>query len=388
MPNPTTTVTSTWSTTADLPIPGSLAGQHDGPALLPDGTVLVAGGGDATSAALARAARYDPTAGHWKATGAMHAARRLHSVTVLADGGVLVAGGTSAGSQFPPSALATAEVYAPTTGTWTGTDDLQVARWDHSAVALPDGSVLVAGGTAVRSGQSVRALASVERWDPTTGKWTSVAPMTDARTGHPAVLLDNGHVLVVGGSVPTGRDSAADLAFCELYDPATDTWTPTGNMTVARAGHRAVAVSPTSVLVTGGRPPGRGGDGTFDPFSRATAELYNQGTGAWTAVAAMPAGRQLHRAVTLVGGRVLLVGGTDGGANAVGYASAIEYDPIANIWTEVGGLAAGRWSFGAVALTDHTVLVTGGIGRAGLAAAGAPELTAGTEIFTAGPDTP
>jgi N-acetylneuraminic acid mutarotase len=388
MTSTTPTVTDSWTTTGDLPTPGSLAGQHDGPVVLADGTVLVAGGADAASVPLARAATYDPTAGRWTATGALHTARKLHTVTLLADGKVLVAGGTGAGSQFPLPPLGTAEVYDPAAATWTGTGDLQVPRFGHSAVLLPDGSVLVAGGTAVRSGQSVTALNSAERWDPAAGTWTEVAAMTDARTGHPAVLLGNGRVLVVGGSVPTGRDSVAALAFCEVYDPAADTWTPTGNLTAARTGHQAAAVTATSVLVTGGSPPGLATDGTFDPISRASAEMFDQGTAAWTVVAVMPAGRELHRAVPLADGRVLLVGGTDGGPNAVGYASALVYDPSADTWTETAGLATGRWSFGAVPLADHRVLVTGGLARTGLAAAGATELAAGTEVFTAGTDTP
>jgi N-acetylneuraminic acid mutarotase len=381
--------TGGWTTTGDLPTPGAWSGQHDDPVLLADGTVLVAGGADVASAPLARAARYDPAAGHWTATAALHTARRLHTVTLLADGRVLVAGGTGVGAQFPPPGLAAAEVYDPAAGTWTGTGNLHVPRWGHSATLLPDGSVLVAGGSAVRSGQSLTALRSAERWDPHTGAWTEVAAMTDARTGHPAVLLGNGKVLVAGGSVPTGRDADAALAFCELYDPAADHWAPTGNLTAPRARHQAVPVSGTSVLVTGGTAPGPGGDGTFDPFARATAERYSQSTGTWTAAAAMPAGRELHRAVPLGSGKVLVAGGTDGVRNAVGYESALVYDAAADSWTAVGGLAAGRWSFAAAALADHRVLVTGGVARTGLAAAGdTAELAASTEVFTAGGGTP
>jgi N-acetylneuraminic acid mutarotase len=379
------TATGSWTTTGDQQTAAAWDGQHDGAVLLTDGTVLVAGGADASSAALARTARYDPAAKKWtEGPAAMHTARRLHSATRLADGRVLVAGGTGVGAQFPAPGLTAAELYDPAAKTWSTTGAMHVARWGHSAVLLADGSVLVAGGTAVRSGQSVAALRSAERYDPKTEKWTEVTPMTDARTGHPAVVLGNGRVLVAGGSVPVGRDDEAALAYCEVYDAKADTWTPTGNLLVPRIRHQAVAVSDTTVLVTGGSPPGPVGDGTFDPFSRSTAERFTVSTGVWTAAKPMPAGRGHHRAVSLGSGKVLVVGGTDRLRDDVGFAGALVYDAAADDWTVAGGLTVGRWAFAATALADHRVLVTGGVVRTGLAAASATtdELTASTEVFS------
>jgi len=381
------TATGSWTTTGDLAPAGSWDGQHDGAVLLADGTVLLAGGANAASAAVTRTARYDPETGEWTATGALHTPRRLHSATRLADGRVLVAGGTSVGTQFPPPGLAAAEVFDPETGAWTVTGAMHLPRFGHSSVLLGDGTVLVAGGTAIRSGQSVTALRSAERYDPESGAWTEVAPMTDARTGHPAVVLDNGRVLVVGGSVPVGRTDEAALAFCELYDPEADAWTATGSLLSPRSRHQAVLASATSVLVTGGSAPGPSGDGRFDPASRSTVELYRQSSGTWTEAAPMPAGRSRHRAVSLGSGKVLVAGGIDSVRNAVGFASALVYDEGADGWTPAGGLATGRWAFAAAALADGQVLVTGGITRSGLAAASpeADELTATTEVFDIAP---
>lgn len=381
----TPAATGAWTTTDDLPTPGSWGGQHDGPVVLDDGTVLVAGGAGATGAPLARAALYDPGAGTWATTGNLLTARRLHSVTLLADGKVLVVGGTGAGSaQFPPPGLVAAEVYDPAAGTWSTTGNLHTGRWGHSATLLPDGSVLVAGGNAVRSSQSLTALCTAERWDPASGDWIEVEPMTDARGGHTAVLLPNGKVLVAGGGVPTGRTTDAALAFCELFDPDEETWAPTGSMTVPRARHQATLAG-TTVLATGGTAPGPGGDGTFDPFARATAETYQQATGTWTATDSMPAGRELHRAVALSAGTVLVAGGTDGVRDAAGFASALLYDVGDGTWEEATGLGAGRWSFAAVKLPGQKVLVTGGVARTGQAGAG---LAAGTEVFDATGTTP
>jgi N-acetylneuraminic acid mutarotase len=381
MTTATPTATGAWTPSGDLAPTATWDGQHDGAVLLADGTVLVAGGADGNSAPLARAALFDPASGLWTATGALHTPRRRHTVTVLDDGRVLAVGGTSAGAQFPAPALAGAETYDPATRVWTVTDALHTARWGHSAVRLPDGSVLVAGGSAVRSAQSVGALRSAERFDPATGEWTEAAPMTDARTGHASVLLDNGKVLVIGGGVPVDRTDEAALAFCELYDPDADEWTPTGSLLAPRSRYQAVLLSPTSVLVTGGSPPGPADDASFDPFSRSTAEIYSQGTGAWTAAAPMPAGRNRHRAIALGGGRALVLGGADGTRDGVGFSGTLVYD--GDDWVPVGGLGVGRWSFAATALADGRVLAVGGVTRTGQATASGSgaELTGTTEIF-------
>jgi hypothetical protein len=389
MTTPTLAATGQWTSTGALPSARAWSGQHDGPVVLSSGKVLVAGGADGADTALGQAALYDPMAGTWAATTALHTARRLHTVTLLGNGKVLVTGGITGTATFPAAGLASAELFDPMNGTWTTVGSLGTGRWGHSAVLLPSKKVLVAGGCTTRDGQSVKALRSAEIYDPEAGTWSEAPPMTDARFGHPALVLNNGKVLVAGGSVPVDRDTNAALAFCELYDPGTGTtgaWTPTGSLLVARTGHQTTLLSDGTALASGGSAPGGPGDGTFDPFSRSTAELYNAMSGTWSAMTDMPAGRALHRAVPLGSGKVLVAGGTNGPHDAVGYASALIFDTATGGWSPAGGLAVGRWGFAAVAMTDGKALVTGGIMRTGLAAAdpGTAELTATTEIFGTG----
>lgn len=364
-----------WTTTGDLPAAGTWYGQHDGAILLPDGTVLVTGGADGRSVAQTRAARYDPAEGTWTATAPMQMARRLHTAILLDDGRVLVAGGTSGSSPLSPG-LTAVEVFDPETGSWASAASLNEPRWGHSAVLLAGGKVLVAGGTTTRSGDSVRALRSAELYDPAEDTWTLAAPMTDARTGHPAVRLAGGRVLVCGGAAPVSGKAEAALAFSELYSVDTDSWTPTGSMVEPRSRHQATPLSGTTVLVVGGS--------TADPFVELTAELYDLATGAWTAMPARPGGRGLHRAVPLGGGKVLVAGGTADGRNDAGYQSVLIFDVGPKSWSPAAGLATGRWAFAATALSDQRVLVTGGTARSGLAAAdpAVDDLTASTEVFS------
>jgi hypothetical protein len=377
-------LTGTWTAAGDLPVAASWYGQHDGAVVLDDaGTVLVAGGADATSAALDDSAIFDPQAGTWQPVGALRSPRQLHTMTRLPDGRVLATGGLGGSSATGPG-LASAEIYDPQAGEWSTTGAMAGPRWGHSAALLPDGTVLVAGGSTVRSGQTTAALRTAERYDPQTGEWTAAGDMTDARTGHTAVTLAGGVVLVCAGTAPVGTADDPALAFCELYDPATDSWTPTGSLHRARRRHQATRLSDRTVLVTGGTAPGSPGGGPFDPFSQRTAELFDVDTGAWRPVADMPSGRALHRAVPFGPGKVLVAGGAATDRDEAGYRSAASYDAQDDSWTPVSGLALGRWAYAAAVLPDGSVLVAGGVARSGLAAAdpAVTELTRGTERFT------
>jgi Galactose oxidase, central domain len=378
MPTSTVAPAGTWKIAGDLPTPAAWYGQHDGPVLLDGGAVLVAGGADAASGSLADAARFDPDHDRWDPADPMGKPRRLHSLTRLADGRVLAVGGLNGTTGLP-----TAELYDPASGHWTGTGQLTTARWGHSATLLDDGSVVVAGGSAARPSGGTIALRSAERFDPVKNTWRSAGVMNDARTAHTAVPLHNGIVLVVGGVAPVGAPDDPALAFCELYDPAHDKWTPTGSLITGRRHHRATRLSDTKVLVTGGTAPGSPGTAPYDPFSQRTAEVFDLDTGKWTAKTAMPSGRALHRAVLLPGGQVLVAGGAASDRDESGFRSALAYDVEGNTWAAVPGLTTGRWSYAATVLSDGRVLVAGGVARSGLAAAGPADLklTATSEVF-------
>ncbi|NWF74793.1 MAG: fibronectin type III domain-containing protein [Nitrospirae bacterium] len=213
--------------------------------LLPDGTVLVAGGSGGAGL-LTSAELYNPTTGQWTATGDLTVARTSHTATLLPNGTVLVTGGSG-----NTGLLTSAELYNTTTGLWAATGALTVARTSHTATLLPtplpNGTVLVAGGHG-----STGLLTSAELYNPTTGEWAATGALTVARTSHTATLLPtplpNGAVLVAGGHGSTGLVTSA-----ELYNPTTGEWAATGDLTVVRASHHtATLLSDGTVLVAGG----------------------------------------------------------------------------------------------------------------------------------------
>ena len=344
-------VPGTWSPVGGLPVPVSAVDLVP----LPSGTTLLAGGTDPAGAAVATTAVFDPTADSWATGPRLGAARQRHTTTRLSDGRVLAAGGQGGGS----TPLASAEVLDPGAGRWTPTPTMIFARHGHAATRLNNGRVLVTGGSGARAGQEDGALASAELYDPITGRWAATGAMTDARTGHQAVLLADGRVLVAGGALLTGGGRADPLAFCELYDPATGEWTPTGRLREARAGHQATLLPDHRVLVTGGDPV-VAAEGTLDPHSLASAELYDPETGTWSAGPPMPGGgRSGHRALALRSGAVLVSGGTGAPERTAGYRSVITYD--AGTWTTFDGLRLGRTTHAAIELADGRVLVAAGL---------------------------
>ena len=107
-----------------------------------------------------------PTLVSWDATAPMANAREFHTATLLPNGKILVAGG---------SGNISAELYDPSTGTWTTTGSMANARSEQTATLLPNGKVLVAGG-----GGTTDVLASAELYDPYTGAWTATGSMANA----------------------------------------------------------------------------------------------------------------------------------------------------------------------------------------------------------------
>ncbi|MFE5590314.1 kelch repeat-containing protein [Streptomyces sp. NPDC056549] len=375
-----------WSAAGPLPWERLLSGASSGAVLLADGRVLLAGGAGAVLDAQDGTALFDPREGAWSRGRPLATARWMHSTTLLDDGRVLVTGGLTGPNAFPVRPLGTAEIYDPASGDWSPAGELHEARCGHSATLLSDGRVLVAGGQARRSAHSERSLYSAELFDPRIPGWTPAADMTDARSFHPAAALPDGRVLVAGGWVATRPDwrAGSPLAYGECYDPATDTWTPTGSLGAPRSGHGLTVLADGSVLATGGAEADGGADGRLDPYSRATAERwYPAAGGRWAREKDMPCGRTQHRAVRLPTGDVLVTGGGNALLGDACYRSAARYDPGTGDWTAVPGMAVGRTDFAAIALADGRVLVAGGSVRSGPATpTGGPNLlTATSELF-------
>jgi Galactose oxidase, central domain len=308
--------------------------------LLSNGMVLVAGGTSTESSnALATAELYDPNSGTFAATGSMQAARSSHTATLLSPllgngNKVLVTGGSS---------ITAAELFDPSSGTFTPTGSMEAARFSHTATLLNDGTVLVAGGA-----NEATIYATAELFDPSSGAFKPTGSMVTARYVHTATLLENGMVLVVGGA-PVG--GGPPTATAELFDPKSGTFTPTGSMVMARFAHAATLLPNGKVLVTGGLDSG----GT--PV--ATAELFDPSNGTFRATGSMKATRAYQGAALLDDGTVLVIGGEDAFGDTI--ASAELFAP-SGTFSATGPMGTSRMAFTSTLLQDGEVLVTGGNG--------------------------
>jgi len=352
----TPSASSSPATAAAWRATGSMVTALSGPAtVLPDGKVLVSGSGGALDP-LSSAELYEPTTGSWTATGKMNGVRTGHTATLLPDGKVLVAGGADRVGFGGRNALTTAELYDPASGAWTATGNLNEARSYHTATLLRDGKVLVVGGSG--SGSGYDPLTTAELYDPGSGSWTASGNMNEARSYHTATLLPDGRVLVVGGL----NSGGISLPSAELYDPSNGTWTATGRLIDARVNHTATLLADGKVLVVGGNPTPE------SPAFLASAELYDPASGSWTATGGMIEARQGHFAALLRDGTVLVAGGSGGPL-----ASAERYDPGSGSWTATAGMIEARTAATATLLPDGSVLVAGGFGG-GIGALASAEL--------------
>lgn len=369
-------VTSAWTYASDLPEPNRAFENDDALVALDGGAALLVGGADATFAAVAATALFDPVTTSWSASTPMTFGRRLHSVTRLPDGTVLVAGGISGPYERPFNTLAAAERFDPKTKKWTPTrTTMTVPRSMHSATLLSDGRVLVAGGAKPRvRTNDVGSSNSAELYDPVADTWEPTEPMVDERTSHQAVLLADGRVLAVGGAAVVGHYEVAPTAFCEIFDPATGKWSATGSLTVPRHSHQAVLLPDGSVLVLGGATHGWVPGPVYDTHSLSTTERWYPVTDRWALAARMPFGRDRFHAITLKSGKVLVFGGGDEQYLFAKFLTTSLYDPYADTWSAVGPMSYGRMDFAATLLTDGRVLAAGG--------SSGDDLAASTEIYT------
>ncbi len=321
--------------------------------------------------------------GSFSTTGSMNVARDGATATLLQNGEVLVTGGYN----YTDGYLTSAELYNPATGKWTFTGSLPIPR-SRQAVLLQNGEVLLAGGFDDRvNGGS--ALTSAELYNPSTGTWTATGNMTTPRSGFAFVLLQNGEVLAAGGDQAPGSQNPSSA---ELYNPATGTWTATGNMTTAASTASAVLLQNGDVFVadvniyhpstgtftalSAPAPSGAGGpvglvlNGSVLTYGGIFGGgIFNPSANQWTTYSQPPCDKPSQTCGAggvLLNNGILLVAGGITKVNAQPYpidetnGLAALFDPSTLTWASTGNLKKDRVGQSMTLLPNGQVLVAGG----------------------------
>jgi hypothetical protein len=329
--------------------------------LLTNGKVLVAGGINSTAAEL-----FDPASESFTPTGSMSTPRYGATATLLSNGKVLIAGGFGPGASVLPR-LNTAELYDPFTGTFSVTGNMSVGRVRHTATLLSDGNVLIAGGTTSNVGGGA-ATATAEIYDSTSGIFSAAGSMISDRAQHTATLLADGSVLIVGGWNGHAADAADDPPWdpmiAELFDPLSLNFTAGASMGTTRIGHVAIPLISGKVLILGGVPTLQ--NVHVQLLNPPYAQLYDPVARTFSSSRNLTMPQTGYSGTLLTNGEVLLVGG---GNLAQTVSTAELFDP--NAWSLIptGGLAVPRRGHSATLLHDGRVLVTGGVDSNGNALA-------------------
>jgi hypothetical protein len=316
--------------------------------LLPNGQVYIAGGYvtslDYDYTIIDQAELFEPATGTFQPGGKI--ARGIHAATLLQNGDVLFTGGIN-GEAYPQGGLiplATAELRKAGSGSVQPTGSMGVGRYSHTATILQDGRVLITGGTV---GPKLTVTQTAELYDPSSGSFTPVSEMIRPRANHSATVLLTGKVLITGGGV----------ADAEIFDPATNSFSAAGS-TSSKSVSTATLLTSGRVLVTG--------EQTSDGSAAAPSELYDSASGTFTPTGTMATLRYGNTATLLPNGTVLIAGGITfvagpkpGTFNNVPVLTAEIYNPGTGSFDPGPTMHYGRSGPAATLLPDDRVLFVG-----------------------------
>ncbi len=336
---------------------------------LADGRVLIAGGQGAQAEAWLSAEIYDPATNSFSRTGNLRAGRSGHRAVLMKDGRVLLTGGRTASNTPELSS----EIYDPAKGVFESLGTTIItARADPFLFSLPDGKVLIAGGTTAVGQQFVNAWGNVNTYyppvratqifDPVTRTASAGATMpapgrTD--TSATATVLADGRILFAGGEVMDYVSYAQDPQWIrptmvEIYDPASGQFTAAGALPAARYMHQAILLRNGKVLLAGGAVMDSSGSAVEKSSSTL---LYDPASASFSAGTPMYWGRAQDISMNhLPDGRILVFGGNPGGYQPAEVTEL--YDPSSATFSE--GMKLYRYRYQATPLANGRILFSGG----------------------------
>ncbi|MDZ7816271.1 MAG: kelch repeat-containing protein [Planctomycetota bacterium] len=281
---------------------------------------------------------------------ALDGARFRHTATKITAGPevgkVIIVGGDSESSATPTgttSVYSSCFIYDPDTNSFTQVASLNVARTLHSAVALPDGRILVAGGF-----NGSNELSSTEIYDPINNTWSLAGYLNTSRSNFTLTLLYTGGVIAMGGKQ---GDSA--LSSCEIYDFNADSWVPTQPLASGRYNHAAILMQDGSVMVAGGNKSAALANDTYQIFTPPTDTVNPQ----WTVPATLPFSfdSSYQYVYGLLDSGEIVIGTSNSGGRALVFDGSS--------WSQAGTQTP-RWGGTQLKMATNNIVEIGGWGNA------------------------
>jgi hypothetical protein len=287
-------------------------------------------------------------------------AQGCHMVTLNTSGALMFCGGSMGGNPLDP-VVKTVKTYWRNTNAWTRLADMKVARWYAGLVRLPDERIMIMGGEL--DNPSYGRTNGCEIWNPASNTWTITGSFNLPTEIAPAILLYTGEVL------KTWR-------YPEIYNVGTGLWRPAATMVQTRNGaaggdhadHECVFLPDGRIMAVGIAP-------TVTNASTRFVEFYDPTNNVWSLGPNSRAIRNRPEALILPDGRVLSFGGQYSGpapapvattnAGTIPYCTKVAdlWDPASNAWRAMADMNRFiHYHNVTVLVPDGRVIATGGAG--------------------------
>lgn len=342
---------------------------------LSDGRALVIGGQITNSTLTSSAEFFDPLTKTWTPTTNCPFPNFAAPATELNDKRIFISAGNISKAYF----------FDPELETWTETANLSSMRILHTQQLLPDGRVLVLGGSINASG----VIADADIFDPNTETWTSLPPMAFPRTDFGMTFLDSNRLLICGGML----SGSTPVEECEVLNLTTMTWSASFPSSLSKGYMRLVPLNDGRIFATGGlrggglitsysfmnplnfsvtEPPFLGeknGGKTihldskrilFAGGSSLTSAIYHLDTKSWEVVGSTQTTRFNAHMYKLPNGKVLLTGGDPYGIFINDLLSSEIFDPITKTWSSSSSLNEAKPYSSSFMLPDGRIVIVGG----------------------------
>lgn len=298
----------------------------------------------------------NPQKGDFIKVGKMSNPRYNHEAILLDDGTVLVFGGMTIRRNFEGGSF-TADIYNPKTKKFKPVGKMVYYRWEDTATKLKNGKILVTGG---RDGN--KSSKNTQLYNPATRKFEKGPDMNFSRIDHAATLLQDGRVLITGGQefdlMRKKLPLASSIGQSEIYDPKTNKFTIAPNLNISRFKHSAILLNDGRVLIIGGFRFGKNEILTH-------AEVFDPRTNKFELVGSINIARIKPYVFVLKNGNVIILGGYDNIKRR--HINEIElYNPKINEFKIITKNNALLRTQAKVLLKDDKILLLGGCTGVGL----------------------